>query len=74
MKIYKLTQCENTRCDMVTGFVIVANSEEEARGVARDKCADEGPEVWDFAETEEVGTYTGQATTPFVLMADINNG
>ena len=74
MKIYKLTQCENICWDAVTGFVIVANSENEAREVARGKHRDEGSEVWDSAPIEEVGTYTGQATTPFVLMADINNG
>jgi hypothetical protein len=54
--------------------VVVANSEEEVRQLAKGISADEGKDVWDNAKVEECGVYTCHRTEPFILLSDFRAG
>lgn len=69
MKIYTIEH-EKFDYDSYMGHVVVANSEEEVRQLAKEKSADEGKDVWDNAKVEECGEYTCHRTEPFILMSD----
>jgi hypothetical protein len=71
MKIYKIN-IKYFIYDAFCAHIIVANSEQEVREIAKNKCADEGKDVWDSAEIEECGEYTGKETEPFVLLSHFN--
>lgn len=73
MKIYKVEH-DKFEYDSFMGHVIVANSKEEARQIAKIKHADEGTRAWDNAEIEECGEYTGEKTDPFILLSDFHAG
>jgi hypothetical protein len=60
--------------DFYRGHVIIANRESEVRDMAANNCADEGGDVWETADIEECGTYTGGRTEPFILLSDYNAG
>ena len=73
MKIYTIKH-EVFNYDAYLGHVIVANSEDEVREIAKNKSADEGKEVWETAKVEEHGDYTCHRTEPFVLLSDFRAG
>ena len=73
MKIYTIEH-EVFNYDAYLGHVIVANSEDEVREIAKSKSADEGKEVWNNAKVEECGEYTCHRTEPFVLLSDFRAG
>ena len=73
MKIYTIEH-EEFKYDAYLGHVIVANSEDEVREIAKSKSADEGKEVWNTAKVEECGEYTCHRTEPFVLLSDFRAG
>ena len=73
MKIYAIEH-ENFAYDSYMGHVVVANSEEEVRQLAKETSADEGKDVWDNAKVEECGEYTCHRTEPFILMSDFRAG
>ena len=73
MKIYTIEH-EDFNYDAYLGHVIVANSEDEVREIAKSKSADEGKDVWDIAKVEECGEYTCHRTEPFVLLSDFRAG
>lgn len=49
-------------------FVIAANSESEARSVAKENSGREGREAWDSASIKEIGIYTGESVLPVVIL------
>lgn len=73
MKIYTIEHGQGG-WDSFHGHVIVANSEQEVRDIAKEKSADEGEEVWDTADVLECGDYTCDRKEPFVLLSDFNAG
>lgn len=73
MKIYTIKH-DQVDYDAYLGHVIVANSEDEVREIAKNKSADEGKEIWDSAKVEEHGFYTCHRTEPFILLSDFHNG
>ncbi len=73
MKIYKIEH-EKFACDSYMSHVVVANSEDEVRQLAKNTSADEGKDVWDDAKVEECGEYTRHRTEPFILMSDFRAG
>ena len=73
MKIYTIEH-EEFNYDAYLGHVIVANSEDEVREIAKSNSADEGKEVWNTAKVEECGEYTCHRTEPFVLLSDFRAG
>lgn len=46
MNIYKLSRLDKVGHDEAVGFVILAQSVDEARRIASDKAGDEGPSTW----------------------------
>jgi len=73
MKIYSIGHKEWTH-DCYSDFVIVANNEAEVREMAKEMSADEGEAVWETAEIDEEGVYTGKHTEPFCLLASFHAG
>lgn len=73
MKIFTIKHAEFCY-DSYGGHVIVANSEEEVRAIAKNKAADEGQEVWNTAKVEVCGDYTCHRTEPFILLSDFRAG
>ena len=73
MKIYTIEH-EVFNYDAYLGHVIVANSEDEVREIAKSKSADEGKDIWNTAKVEEHGDYTFHRTEPFVLLSDFRAG
>jgi len=73
MKIFTIEHTEFCY-DSYGGHVIVANSEEEVRAIAKNKAADEGQEVWNTAKVEVCGDYTCHRTEPFILLSDFRAG
>lgn len=73
MKIYTIEH-EEFNYDAYLGHVIVANSEDEVREIAKSKSADEGKKVWNTAKVEECDEYTCHRTEPFVLLSDFRAG
>jgi hypothetical protein len=73
MKIYTIKH-KVFKHDAYLGHVIVANSEDEVREIAKSKSADEGKDVWNAAIVEEHGDYTCQRTEPFILLSDFQAG
>ena len=75
MKIYtiKIEQGPFT-WDSYKGHVVVANTEEEVRDLAKKISADEGKEVWDSAKVEHCGDSVWQETEPFILLSDFVRG
>ena len=73
MKIYTIEH-EEFNYDAYLGHVIVANSEDEVREIAKSNSADEGKEVWNTAKVEECGEYTCHRKEPFVLLSDFRAG
>jgi len=69
MKIYTIEH-EVFDYDAYLGHVIVANSEDEVREIAKRNSADEGKEIWNTAKVEEHGDYTCHRTEPFILLSD----
>jgi hypothetical protein len=69
MKIYKIEH-DVFMWDAYLGHVIVANSEDEVREIAKNKSANEGREIWDTAKIEEHGEYTCYGTEPFILLSN----
>jgi hypothetical protein len=73
MKIFLITHNE-FGYDSYSGHVVVANSEEEVRILAKKDSADEGELVWDTANVSIVGEYSGDKTDPFILLSDFHAG
>lgn len=73
MKIYTIEH-EEFSYDAYMGHVVVANSEEEVRQLAKNKSADEGEEIWDKAVVTVCGEYTCHRTEPFILLSDFHAG
>ena len=73
MKIYTIEH-EVFNYDAYLGHVIVANSEDEVREIAKSKSEDEGKDIWNTAKVEEHGDYTCHRTEPFVLLSDFRAG
>lgn len=73
MKIFKISH-GTFGYDQYMGFVIVSQTEEMVRLLARNNSADEGKEVWNEAEIEEIGNYTGTSQSAFILMSDFRAG
>lgn len=73
MKIYTIEH-EVFNYDAYLGHVIVANSEDEVREIAKSISADEGKDIWNIAKVEEHGDYTCHRTEPFVLLSDFRAG
>ena len=73
MKIFNIGHDEGG-WDTYDAFVIVANNEEEVRLIAANKGADEGKNVWGFADVKTEGDYTGGKSEPFILLASFNAG
>ena len=69
MKIWTIEH-EEPYYDSFCGHVVVANSEDEVKQLAKKKAADEGEDIWNDAEIKECGKYTGNKTKPFILMSD----
>ncbi len=71
MKIYKIQQniyiWEAYIC-----HVIVANNEDEVRILAKNISAEEGKEIWETAEIEMFGHYSGDEKEPFIILSDLN--
>ena len=53
--------------DKAFGFVIVAESEPEARGFAADECGDEGAEAWTSTELSECRPLTDEGPSGIVM-------
>jgi len=73
MKIFTIEHTEFCY-DSYGGHVIVANSEEEVREIAKNKAENEGKEVWNIAKVEVCGDYTCHRTEPFILLSDFRAG
>ena len=73
MKIFKIELTESCY-DCCDGYVIVANTEEEVRELAKSGNAAEGKEIWNTERVEVCGTYEGRRTEPFILMSSFNQG
>ncbi len=73
MKIFNIGHDEGG-WDTYDSFVIVANNEEEVRTIAGNAAADEGKNVWHFADVTTEGDYTGGKLEPFVLLGSFNAG
>lgn len=73
MEIYTIEH-EEFSYDAYMGHVVVANSEEEVRQLAKNIAADEGKEIWDKAVVYVCGEYTGHRTEPFILLSDYRAG
>lgn len=72
MKIFKISH-SSYGYEKYLGHVIVANSVQEVRQLAKDCAADEGEDVWNDAEVTECGNYTAQ-TNSFILLSDFRAG
>ena len=74
MKIFKISH-QKKGYNIYKGFVVVAKEESIARNMAKNNSADEGGLIWLMdAVVVEVGNYTGNETSPFILLSDFNAG
>ena len=73
MKIY-LIKHDQIHYDGFMQHVIIANSEQEVREIAKNQCANERTEVWNTAIVDEVSAYSGKNTKPFILLSNFNAG
>ena len=60
--------------DVYYGHVIIAKNEEDVRKLAKHIHADEGERIWETAEVKNVGSYTGNDVSPFILLSSFNAG
>lgn len=67
MKIYKIEWEFDWSWDVLASHIIVANNEDEVRQIAKNIAADEGEEIWETAEIEMFGDYTGDKKEPFII-------
>ena len=73
MKIYRIHHNEYSY-DVYMGHVIVATNEDEVRFLAKSEAGDEGAEIWETAEIEMFGGYSGGEKNPFITLSDFRAG
>lgn len=73
MKIY-LINIGYQGYDTYSGHIIVANNITQVRKLAKDIAWEEGEYACEMAEVSVEGTYTGNETTPFILLSSFHAG
>lgn len=67
MKIYKISHNEDV-WDACNGHCVIANTTQEVISLAQSVCGDEGVDIWKKSKIEEIGEYTGNSVTPFIIL------